>query len=311
MNPILIALIAGLVSALFYNAFAYAGAFGLVLIYLSPFPIIIAGLALRWVMGFAAAVVAALLIAIMTGAPVAGISYFVSVGLPAGILGYLALLARSDEKGGLEWFPIGDLVSVSAALSIAVVVFGAYTQGGFQAMDQATGAIFDQIAQMDNSPLAEREGMSPEEMRSMFVWLLPIVGGISLFLSYLASLYVAGRILRSRNTLLRPWPVISELTLPFWTALATAGFVLLSMSSGEAGRIGELGFGVFLMALAVQGLALIHSITIGNPMRFGLLFGLYGLLIIIPLIPVYVIVLAFVGIFSLATRSKPNTPGTT
>lgn len=308
MHPYLITLAAGLASALFYNAFVYAGGFGLLLIYLSPFPIILAGLALRWVMGFAAALVGAIAIAAIAS-PLTGLGFFFAVGVPAGVLGYLALLARpaaNDPQARLEWFPIGELVAASAAIAVLVVTIAAMIEGGFAALDQVAGEVFDQFANQAQPQLGAEMPASEadmQELRALFQRMLPLAGAVSLFLSYLASLYVAGRILRARGALLRPWPDIAALRLPFWAALALAAGVLLSLAGGEAGRAGELLSSVFVLAFAVQGLAVLHRITRGVSARVLVLALVYTLLVLVPFV---LLGLSLFGLIMQAMKPAPD-----
>ena len=108
----------------------------IVLFYLAPLPIMIAGIGWsHW-----AALIAAVTGALALGC-VFGIMFFLALprspsALPAWWLGYLAMLARptataaaNDNAGALEWYPPGRLVVWAAVLATLVIVSAIPTLG--------------------------------------------------------------------------------------------------------------------------------------------------------------------------------------
>ena len=130
---VLIGIGAGAAAALLFASLASGSLFALVLFYLSPLPILIAGIGWNYVAGLIAALFATACLALVLDGHFA-LAFVVGVGLPAWWLGYLALLARAAEGTGvLEWYPAGRIVLWTAllgaaAIAVAIPYFGTDAQ---------------------------------------------------------------------------------------------------------------------------------------------------------------------------------------
>ena len=119
---------AGAAAALLFASVASGSWLSIVLFYLAPLPIMIAGLGWsHW-----AAMVAASTGAIAVGAVFGSVLFFAflaGAAIPAWWLSYLTMLARPATAGAnggtpaaLEWYPPGRLVAWAAVLAALVVV---------------------------------------------------------------------------------------------------------------------------------------------------------------------------------------------
>src|SRR5260221_3349291 len=115
---------AGAAAALLFGSVTSGMRLSVILSYLAPLPIMIVAVGWSNWAGLTAAVAAA---AMLGGA--FGILFFAtflaSVGAPAWLLGYLALLGRPLANGGAphtEWYPPGRLALSAAMLGAAVGV---------------------------------------------------------------------------------------------------------------------------------------------------------------------------------------------
>src|SRR5579885_1253450 len=112
IGPFLIALAAGCASAAMFASITSGALISLVLLYLSPLPLMVA--AIGW--GPMSAAVGGLIAAITLGF-VFGIgdfaAYAIAIALPACWLGHLGLLGRPVGGQGtpatLEWYPVGRI----------------------------------------------------------------------------------------------------------------------------------------------------------------------------------------------------------
>src|SRR5262245_28002858 len=93
MQILLIGISAGAAAALLFASLASCTAISIILVYLSPLPILIAGMGWNHFAGFAAIASGALSLGFIFNGYFAA-AFLVGVGLPSWWLGYLALLAR-------------------------------------------------------------------------------------------------------------------------------------------------------------------------------------------------------------------------
>ena len=107
------------------------------LFYITALPGFLAGLGWGTHAGIIAALTGAGLTSVLL-APMAGVGYFLTLGLPIAILCYLTLLARPAEEaaadgqagsGAMEWYPPGRIVAWTALMAggvaaLSVPLFG-------------------------------------------------------------------------------------------------------------------------------------------------------------------------------------------
>jgi hypothetical protein len=96
---------AGFVSALLFAVTTTGNPLAIVLYFVSPLPILIAGLGWNHRAALAVALVGGLILA-LAFTPLAGGVYAAAVALPAWWFSYLLLLART-ENATTEWYPLG------------------------------------------------------------------------------------------------------------------------------------------------------------------------------------------------------------
>ena len=113
---------AGLVAALLFSVVITGSPLSALLYSAAPLPIFIASLGWNHRSGLFATAAGALAVAVAL-APTGGIAFALIIGLPAWWIAYLALLARTDAQGAVEWYPLGNLM-VWIAATAALATFG-------------------------------------------------------------------------------------------------------------------------------------------------------------------------------------------
>ncbi len=157
-NVFLLALAAGLVSAVVF-ASATTGALLLrvVLFFLTPLSLYLAGLGLGTVAAAIAAITATATVLLMAN-PLAAEVYAISTALPAVVCTRLALLSR--EQGEVrEWYPIGRIVVIAAVFAGIFAMIALMLMGGD--VDTLTKMLRTVVESFVKTELAEIPG-APE-----------------------------------------------------------------------------------------------------------------------------------------------------
>lgn len=319
---LLIGIGAGAAAALLFASLISGSLFSIFLFYLSPLPILIA--AIGW--SHWAALFAALFAAVGLAA-VFGVFFFlaflIGVGLPAWWLGYLALLARPSRQGdGLEWYPAGSLVAWAALVAAIVVMAALPSFGADEASLRATlrsgveRVLRLQMRTPANAPLELPGRADINRVVDILLLVIPPIAAMFATVTNTLNLWLAGRIVRLSGNLKRPWPDLSTMSFPAYAPLLLAAATLGSFVSGVVGIAASVLGASLLMAYALLGFAVLHSITRGMDSRSFLLAGVYAAVAVFywPLLIVTLLGLIDTAIDirgRVARRRPPPTPPTT
>jgi hypothetical protein len=302
-----------------FAALASGSLLAIGLFYLAPLPILLTALAWNHYAGFGAALLAALGLGVILG-PWFILAYLIGVGLPAAVLGYLALLARpaASAPDALEWFPVGRLVlaaAIIAALTMALVLpsFGLDFETYRATMRQALERVMRlQMSTPATQPLQLPGGRDPSQLLDLLVVTLPPAAAVLMTATNLANLWIAGRIARASGRLRRPWPEIAAMTFPRAAPILLAGAVALSLTSGMVSLVAAIFAATLFMAYAVMGFAVLHGITIGLATRALILGAVWTVVLLLgwPVILVAIVGLADAALGLRARAAKRRGPPT-
>jgi len=265
---VLVGLGAGAAAALLFASVASGSIAAVVLFYLAPLPIAIAALGWGHLSGLIAAAVATTVVAVLSGI------FFIAVpviAFGAWWLGYLALLARPAGNGGggaLEWYPVGRLVLWAALLGTLVVAAAVPNFGTDQeSLQAALRKTYERI-------------LRDPALIDVLVVAVPPAAAVFSTVTNLFNLWLAARIVRISGRLARPWPDLAALSLPPLSAGLLAAAIAGSFLPDLVGVLFGALAASLLMAFAVLGFAVLHSITRGMGSRAIVLAGVYGLTIV-------------------------------
>jgi predicted membrane protein DUF2232 len=277
----LVGLSAGTAAALLFASVTSGTWISIPLFYLAPLPIMIAGLGWSHWSALVAAVVASAALGVAFGS-MFFFAFLAGAGLPAWWLGYLALLARPGDGTSvtLEWYPTGRLV-VWAAVLAALVVIVAIPNFGTDAETFRAG-----LGQ-SLSRLLRAEGVSPadapvpgaansDRLLAFLVIAIPPAAAVIATITSVFNLWLAARIVKFSGRLTRPWPMLETMTFPKSFSVALAVAIALSFLDSLVGIVAGVLSSAILMAYAVYGFAVLHSITHGINGRPFVLGGIYA-----------------------------------
>jgi hypothetical protein len=251
------------------------------LFYLAPLPILIAALGWSHLTALVASVVASAAVASLFG-PYFFAAFLIGIGLPAWWFGYLALLARSDSAGGLEWYPVGHLVFWVAVVSAAIVAIGMLMLGTSEESFRATlRKGIERALHANDTAVNAGPGRQLDLLVDIMVMAMPMAASVVTTMTNLINLVLAARIVKMSGRLRRPWPELSALRLPIYAVAVTGAAVIGSFLGGMAGLVSSTLMASMLLAYAVLGFAVLHSITRGYGARPFILGGTYTLVIVL------------------------------
>lgn len=258
-RSLLIAVAAGVLSAVMLVSAAVVPVAGFLVGQVSPVPLMIVALAL----GPVAALVAGVsgLVALVVGGPLPlALAFVVSDLVPTAVVAWLALRRQPSPSGTgeVEWYPPGRLLG-ALAVSAAAVLLGAAL------LAEAAGSGLQ--AQLRDGLHAVLSAMAPqatEAERSTVVdtWIPVLPGGVMaswLFRAALSAVIAQWAATRMGRAL-RPTPRYAEMTLPDWFLPLPAGAIVAGwLLPGDAGWLAGNAALVLAAPYLAQGLTVIHA----------------------------------------------------
>jgi hypothetical protein len=276
-NRLFIGLTAGFVAAVLYVTVATGTLFALVLYFLTPMPLFIAGLGWGALTAAAGGGAGTVLTTIVFGFD-KGMQFLVTVAAPVVVLTYFALLSRAGERDGkptVDWYPLGRILIWIAGLSAALIGFGVIIIGPDAASFEAT------MRDLFNAMLRAKpevvtggvpiSGQQADEMIEVLVRIVPPASAAWWLLMMVAIMIVASLVVQRSGHAIRPQDNCTDLDLPMAAAPLLGAAFAASFLPGIAGIIAVSFTATLVVGFALQGLAVIHVVTRGNPIRPALL----------------------------------------
>lgn len=261
-RAILLALVAGLASAVFYLLLTTGSPAALVLAYFSQTPLFLVGLGLGLVPAAVACGVALVGLAATTQLMTAFL-FLLLTALPVLYVVRQALFSRPRGDGSVEWYPpglmLGGLTIYGLALLLLVDVFFGTE------VDNASREYLQMLAQISDSTLGARA-----EMLAHYV---PGAVIASALLMMVANGALAQGALTRMGNGLRPSPEWRDVRLPRWLTPTLAVAAVAALLPDVPGLVGANAAIVVAMPFMLVGLAVLHTVSQRWPAR-GLALGL-------------------------------------
>ncbi len=289
MTTILIALAAGSASALMFASIISGALFSLVLFYLAPLPLMVAGLGWGPLSATIGGISAALGLGAIFGVPYC-IAFVLTVALPAWWLGHLALLGRPLTTGAragngaapavpvMEWYPVGRILLWTAGFAALTTMAALFTLGS----DAATisGALRRGLLRIvgvrDPAPAAG----DTEQFIDALVAVAPAAAAIVAMMTLTLNLWLAAKITATSGRLHRPWPDMKSAALPPMTLAALALALACCFTGGLLAMLGQIASAALMMAYALTGFAVLHTLTLAMKGRALWLSGTYAVVLV-------------------------------
>jgi len=274
-----IALAAAAASALMFVSILSGAPVSLLLFFLAPLPLMVAGLA--W--GARAAALGGVAATAMLSGLIDisyGLGFAITVALPAWWLSYLAVLGRPNAhvtpNPELEWYPVGRIVLWIAGLATVTTAAALLTLG----TDAAT--ISEALRQLLIRFAGQTEMTAElEALATPLVSLAPAAAIIFASVRLLLMLWLAAKIAQTSGRLNRPWPDLKATELPLAALAIGALAIVICFFGGLPAMLGKMVIAALLTAYTLTGLAVLHTLTLplkGRALWLGCAYGLIAIL---------------------------------
>ncbi|WP_088348700.1 MULTISPECIES: DUF2232 domain-containing protein [Rhodomicrobium] len=296
-SPRLIGIGSGLVAAVLFTSLANNSALALMLFYLTPLPVLLAGIGWGLLAALIALVTATLIVSFALGIQTA-IAFILYVGLPGVILSYLLLLHREAAPAGgpggtvaaggpaIEWYPLGRIIAWAAVMAGGLVALGLVLLGGDgEGYRAAVRSMFDDnaLTQLQGIFGAEFGQVEFDRFIERFTrYILPAFAATFWLLVMIGNLWLAAKSASISGQLNRPVPSFSQINYPPLFVAAFFAALGLSFSPGGLGLAGMAFLGAFGCAFLILGVAVVHSLVAGTQLKPALLVILYAGLLLTP-----------------------------
>lgn len=271
----LIAIAAGLASGLLQAALFLPASGGLLLAYIAPLPLFLAGLGL----GLQGAVIA-VLVATGLSLPISGPAFALTqalvYGLPIIVLCRQALLSRSDSQGQMHWYPPGHLVLWMSGMAVAGTLLA------LAGMALFGDGLMTYLRSIMEPFAAEIKAPEQRDMLLAMVDYLPAFFAVSWTLGLIFNGALAQGLLVRFGYNLRPTPELAEIRLPtLWIGVLLAALLLASLD-GLLGVFGKTLAAVAIVPYFLLGLGVVHGLLRHWKGRLAILILFYALLLVWP-----------------------------
>jgi predicted membrane protein DUF2232 len=285
---VLIAVAAGCASALMFASIISGALISLLLFYLAPLPLMVAALGWGPLSATIGGIAAATGLGAIFGLPYC-IAFAVTVALPAWWLGHLTLLGRPVTNGAssgngaspvapaLEWYPVGRILLWITGFAALTTMAALLTLGTDAAA--VTGALRRGLMRIIGPRDAASTGET-EQWIDALVTIGPAAAAVVAMMTLTLNLWLAARITATSGRLHRPWPDLKSAALPPMTLAALCVAVAFCFSGGLLAILAQIVTAALMMAYALTGFAVLHTLTLALKSRALWLSCTYAIVVV-------------------------------
>ena len=271
---VLIGLAAGCASALMFASIISGALISLLLFYLATLPLMVAALGWGPLAATIGGIVAASGLGAIFGLPYC-IAFAITVAVPAWWLGHLALLGRPLPSAGsgngaapaapsLEWYPVGRILLWIAGFAALATIAAMLTLG--TDAETITNSLRRGLSRILGARDAATSGDIERWVAALAV-IAPAAATIVAMMTLSLNLWLAGKITATSGRLHRPWPDLRSAELPPMMLVALCVALALCFIGGLVAMFAQIVTTALMMAYALTGFAVLHTVTLALKSR--------------------------------------------
>ena len=284
----LIALIAGTASALMFASIVSGALISLVLFYLAPLPLMVAAIGWGPLYASLGGIAAAIGLGAIFGLPYC-IAFAVTVALPAWWLGHLVLLGRhvtsvtpaaavtAPAEPEIEWYPVGRILLWVAGFAM-LTTFAALLTLGSDA-ETITGTLKRGLLRIlrATDPQASDEA---DQFIDALIRIAPAAAAIVSMMTLTLNLWLSAKVTATSGRLRRPWPDLKTAELPAMTLAVLCIALAFCFTGGLFAIVAQIATAALMMAYALTGFAVLHTLTLALKSRTFWLGSTYAVVVV-------------------------------
>jgi hypothetical protein len=282
-----IALAAGAASALMFASIISGALFSLVLFYLAPLPLMVAAIGWGPMCAGIGGIAAALGLGTVFGFSYS-LAFVVAVVLPAWWLGHLVMLGRpapsaappadapSTNSPAMEWYPVGRVLIWIASLAALTTFAALLTLGSDAASINSTlHRGMSRVLSAADVPVSA----DIDQWIDAMIRIAPAAAAMFATMTLTLNLWLAAKVTASSGSLRRPWPDLKATALPPMTLVALFAAIGFCFAGGLVSILAIITTSTLLMAYALTGFAVLHTLTLTLRSRAFWLGSTYALVV--------------------------------
>jgi len=268
ITTVFIALAAGCAAALMFASIISGTLISVLLLYLAPLPLMVAGIGWGPLCATIGGITAATVLGLIFGLPFC-IGFAVAIALPAWWLGHLALLGRplaagtapNSDDAAMEWYPVGRIL-------LWVVSFVTITTTAIMLTMGSDGPTIHNTMRSAWAHLLELAGVTLTDRRlDALVILAPAAVTLVMMIALTLNLWLAAKIAATSGRLHRPWPDLKSTALPPLTLVALCAAIAFCFAGGLLAIVAQIITIALMIAYALVGFAVLHTLTLALKSR--------------------------------------------
>jgi hypothetical protein len=260
----------------------------LVLFYLAPLPLMVAAIGWGPLYATLGGIFAAIGLGAIFGLPYC-VAFAVTVALPAWWLGHLVLLGRHVEsmtpaaagaapaEPDMEWYPVGRILLWIASFAMLTTIAALLTLGSDA--ETITGTLKRGLMRILRATDPQASGEADQFIDAL-IRIAPAAAAIVSMMTLTLNLWLSAKVTATSGRLRRPWPDLKTAELPPMTLAVLCTALAFCFTGGLSAIVAQIATAALMMAYALTGFAVLHTLTLALKSRNFWLGSTYAVVVV-------------------------------